>query len=190
MDQKSAIHTLLQFNEKANKLEGLSFTKSLQNSGVTVSGVIGQPIQAKRQGPNEESIDAFVLTIRFFVQDNEVTSFSNMANLYAKLPISPDLVKEFNDARAKTNASLEQPSLVTLNNTALTYRTVVDIFLWGGLCHANPRKKAIYDSWVQDPILFALLQNEFVFALGILLNMIFFTRALNRDALHELGTPP
>lgn len=190
MDQKSAIDTLLQFNKKADKLEGLSFTESLQSSGVTISGKLGQPIQAKRQGPDEESIDAFVLTIRFFVQDNEATSFSNMADLYAELPINPDLAQKFNDARAKTNTSLDKPTLVKLNNTALTYRTVFDIFLWGGLAHANPKKKAIYDTWVQDPILFPVLQNEFVFALGILLNMIFFTRALNKAALAQLGMSP
>lgn len=67
MDLKSVIDTLLQFNEKADKLEGLSFTKSLQSSGVTISGKLGKPVQAQRQGPDDESIDAFVLTMRFFV---------------------------------------------------------------------------------------------------------------------------
>jgi len=186
MDLKSAIDTLLRFNEKADKLEGLSFTKSLESSGVTISGKLGQPVQAQRQGPDDESIDAFVLTMRFFVQDNEATSFRNMADLYAQLPISPDLAQKFNDARAKTNTSLDKPTPIKLNNADLTYRTVFDIFLWGGLAHANPKKKAIYDSWAQNPILFPLLQNEFVFALGILLNMIFFTRALNKVALSQL----
>lgn len=190
MDVKSAADTLLLFNEKADKLEDLSFTKELENSGVTISGKLGQPVQAQRHGPDDESIDAFVLTMRFFVQDNEITSFRNMADLYAQLPVNPDLIQKFNDARAKTNASLDTLTPIKLNNASLTYRTIFEVFLWGGLAHANPKKKTIYDSWAQNPILFPLLQNEFVFALGVLLNMIFFTRALNKAAPGQLEPQP
>lgn len=190
MDVKSAIDKLLLFNEKADKLEGLSFTKGLENSGVTISGKLGQPVQAQRHGPDGESIDAFVLTMRFFVQDNEIISFRNMADLYAQLPVNRDLIQKFNDARAKTNASLDTPTSIKLNDASLTYRTILDVFLWGGLAHANSKKKAIYDSWTRNPILFPLLQNEFVFALGVHLNMIFFTRALNKAALGQLKPQP
>lgn len=186
MDVAEAIKTLRLFNEKADKLEGLSFTKNLSGSGITISGKQGEAIQAQRQGPDDEAIDAFVLTIRFFVQDNETISFRNMAELYAGLPVGKDLVDKFNDARTKTNAALDKPSPIKLNNTELTFRAIFEVFLWGGLAHANPTKKAVYDTWVPNPILFPLLQNEFVYALGIVLNMIFFTRALNRDALVQL----
>ena len=190
MDVESATGALLLFNEKADKLEDLSFTKELENSGVTISGKLGQPVQAQRHGPDDESIDAFVLTMRFFVQDNEITSFRNMADLYAQLPVNPDLIQQFNDARDKTNSSLDSLTPIKLNNASLTYRTIFEVFLWGGLAHANPKKKTIYDSWAQNSILFPLLQNEFVFALGVLLNMIFFTRALNKAALGLLKPQP
>ena len=186
MNQTEAIKALQLFNEKADKLEGLSFTKGLADSGVTISGKRGQPVQAQRNGPDDESIDAFVLTIRFFVQDNETTSFRNMAGLYAIISVDSDLVDKLNDARTKTNAALDKPSPIKLNNTELTYRAIYEVFLWGGLAHANPNKKAVYDTWVPNLLLFPLLQNEFVYALGILLNMIFFTRALNKAALGQL----
>lgn len=186
MDLNSAIKTLQLFNEKADKLEGLSFTKSLENSGVTISGKLGQPVEAQRHGPSNESIDAFVLTMRFFLQDNETTSFRNIADLYGELPIDAQLVEKFNDARAKTNTALDKTTSIKLNNVELTYRAVYEVFLWGGLAHANSKKKAIYDSWAKNPILLPLLQNEFVYALGILLNMIFFTRAVNQAVLKQL----
>jgi len=189
MNQTEATKALQLFNEKADKLEGLSFTKGLVDSGVTISGKRGEPVQAQRHGPDAESIDAFVLTMRFFVQNNEI-SFNNMAGLYAEMPVDHDLVDKFNDARTKTNATLDKPSPIKLNNAELTYRAIFDVFLWGGLAHANPNKKAVYDTWVTNPILFPLLQNEFVYALGILLNMIFFTRALNKAALGQLQNKP
>ena len=187
MDTASAVAVLSLFNEKSDKLESLSFTEKIAHSGVTISGKLGKPVQAERQGPDDESIDAFVLTMRYFVQDNEPTSFRHMAELYSKLSVTPDLVQKFNDARTKTNAGLDKSTPVNLNNEVLTYRAVFDTFLWGGLAHANPKKKARYDVWAKNPILFPLLQNEFVFALGILLNMIFFTRALNTAAISQLG---
>ncbi|MFH1560557.1 MAG: hypothetical protein ABID84_04010 [Chloroflexota bacterium] len=186
MDVSLAVTTLQLFNEKADKLERLSFTRSLENSGVTISARQDQPVQLQRYGPDDESIDAFVLTMRFFVQDNETTSFHNMAGLYARLPVAADLAKKFNDARDKTNISLDKRTPINLNNVDLTYRAVFEVFLWGGLAHANPTKKRVYDSWVRDQILFSLLQNEFIVALAIILNMIFFTRAVNKAALTQL----
>ncbi len=186
MNQNEAIKTLQLFNEKADKLEGLSFTRGLPDSGVTISGKLGEPIKAQRLGPNDEAIDAFVLTIRFFVQDNETISFRNVADVYASIPVTSDLVEKLNDARAKTNAGLDRQTNINLNGHVLTWREIYEVFLWGGLAHANPKKKAVYDTWVPNPILFPLLQNEFVEALTILLNMIFFTRALNKAALDQL----
>lgn len=177
------------FNEKADKLEGLSFSKGLSSTGITISGIsgkLGEPIQAQRHGPSDEAIDAFVLTMRFFLQDNETSSFRNMADIYAGLQVGRDLVKKFNDARTETNTALDKPSPIKLNNTELTYRAIYEVFLWGELAHANPKKKAVYDTWVRDPILFPLLQNEFVWALGIIWKMISFTRALNKAALSQL----
>lgn len=186
MDHTEAIKALRLFNEKTDKHESLSFTKSLSSSGVTISGKLGEAVVAQRHGPSAEAIDAFVLTLRFFVQDNETTSFRNMADLYVGLQIDKDLVDKFNDARTKTNAALDKTSPIKLNNTQMTYRTIYEVFLWGGLAHANPKKKAAYDTWVPNSLLFPLLQNEFVYALGIILNMIFFTRALNKVALSQL----
>jgi len=113
-----------------------------------------------------------------------------MAALYAELPADTDLLDKFNDARAKTNDALDKSSPIKLNNTELTYRAIYEVFLWGGLAHANPKKKAVYDTWVPNPVLFPLLQNEFVYALGMLLNMIFYTRALNNAVLTRLQDKP
>lgn len=107
VDLNAAISTLKLFNEKADKLATLTFIKGLEKSGVTISGKLRQPVQAQRFGLSDESIETFVLTMRFFVQDNETISFRNMADLYAGLPVNPEIIQKFNDARTMTNAILD-----------------------------------------------------------------------------------
>ena len=109
-----------------------------------------------------------------------------MADLYAELPIDAELTDKFNEARAKTNQDLDRASMVIENGVELTYRYIYETFLWGGLAHADPQKKAIYDKWVQNQVLFTMVQNEFVYALQIILNMISFTRVINDVALGQL----
>jgi hypothetical protein len=55
------------FNEKADKLMSLGFTKKIfgEKSGFTFSAKKDGPVVFQRYGPESESIDAFVLTYRF-----------------------------------------------------------------------------------------------------------------------------
>ena len=99
---EKAKETLEFYNEKAEKLQGLSFTSSIlnQNSGVHLSWTRDSGIlKIDREGPDEESIDAFVLTLRFFMQDNEPTSLRNMAKLIEALPINEQNKENFRITR-------------------------------------------------------------------------------------------
>jgi len=87
------------FNEKADKLRNSNFVKaSVENSGVSLSWQEGESFQITRTGPTEENVDAFVLTLRFFVQDNERSSFRNISKLYTDKAISEEHRSEFEKA--------------------------------------------------------------------------------------------
>jgi hypothetical protein len=71
----------------------MSFTQSIftQAPGVTVRFLAEQAVvEIQRTGPHDESVDAFLLTFRFFIQDNESSSFRNMAQLYEQFPIAEE----------------------------------------------------------------------------------------------------
>lgn len=97
------------FNEKAEKLARLNFMAKLThpNAGVTISfnnpKEGGATVTQERRGPDEEAIDAFVLTFRYFIQDNEQTSFRNMEQHYLAAPLDPALQKQFVDLRSEIN---------------------------------------------------------------------------------------
>ncbi len=188
MDTASAIKTLNLFNEKADKLESLSFTRKIfgEESGVSVSWKRGQEVKTERRGPDEEAIDAFVLTLRFFVQDNEKSSLRKMAELYDGLQIDSDLIEDFHKARDALNQYLDSCSFIKINEHQLTQREVFEVIMWGGLAHANEKKKAVYDEWSKIPIVFPMLQNEFVVTLANTLKVLFYIRDLNQKVIQEL----
>jgi len=79
MTKRAGTESLRFFNKKADKLLGLSFTKSVfgESTRLEISMEDGGPLKVCRWGPGDEATDAFVLTFRFFIQDNEeVVAFS------------------------------------------------------------------------------------------------------------------
>lgn len=184
-----AIGSLNLFNEKAKRLDELSFTRQLTepSSGITFSWKEGNPLTIERLGPNDEAIEAFVLTLRFFIQDNEKISLGNFAKLYTSLPIELEIIENFNKARDALNDFLDnQKSFLSINNRQYTFREIFEVFMWGGLAHANVQNKEIFDSWRRNPFIFTILQNEFVYAIGKMLQVIFYIAHLNEQILESL----
>jgi Tfp pilus assembly protein FimT len=125
----NTIDTLCLFNEKAEKLNRLSFTSFVRNNTLSFSawsrdGQVG----FSATGPSEEATDAFVLTLRFFVQDSESISIRNMAKLYSSLPLFTLLVTAMHEKRNNFNTFLDAPSGVVWQSEKLTNRRVFHVF--------------------------------------------------------------
>ena len=188
MGTESVLRTLVLYNEKADKLEGLSFTKKIfsEESGFTMTFQEGGSLEAQRIGPDAEAIDAFVLTLRFFIQDNEKSSLRNMKSLYDNLTVNPGLIRMFNEARDTLNIHLGKPTFITFNGKQLTNRDVYEVFTWGGLAHAHEAKKQIFDQWRQIPFFFPMIENVYVSSLALMINVILRIREVNKQVIGEL----
>jgi hypothetical protein len=193
-DKAAAERALGLFNDKAERLRQGKFARRVfgGESGVTVSGGVDKPTTAVRHGPDEDAIEAAVLTFRFFIQDNEPSSLRNMSKLYPTLPTAAYLSANFLDAREKLNKYLDGPlgMQITINGKALTRREVYDTFIYGDLAHSNQAKEEQFKRWQKNEILFALLQNEFVVTLAQTLDFLWYMQMLNKEALAELGKLP
>jgi hypothetical protein len=174
------------FNEKADKLRNSNFVKAaLENSGASLSWQEGEPFQITRTGPTEENIDAFVLTLRFFVQDNERSSFRNMSKLYTDKAISEEHRSEFEKARSYLNDFLDSSTMFNFNGKRITKRQLMEVFVFGGLSHANKQKKSLYDQWMRLGLA-PLLQNEFIVIIFEVMNVAQFVKTLNERVLTDL----
>lgn len=129
-DVENAIRACYLFNEKAEKLMRLSFIQAMMapDTGVTISWRLvenGHYAQRyERRGPGEEAIDAFVLTFRFFIQDNELSSFRMMSEHYTVAPIQDELRDEFARVRREMNGFLDSPSSINMNYNGEVFATV------------------------------------------------------------------
>lgn len=198
-DVASALRALRLFNEKADKLKELSFTEWVTSNPTRFSLEFkgGGGLMGKRSGPDAESIDAFLLTLRFFVQNNEPSSFCNMAGTYEELGrgslVSAPIVNAFIETRTTMNQWLDQALPVGFigrqkaDDKGFTRREVFEVILYGALAHATQSKKAQYEEWQQKyPYLLPYFEYTFANVLKEFLRVIDHMQHLNDRALAEL----
>ena len=186
MDDENIISTLNLFNEKATKLAGSNFLKrAALGQAIRFKGGLGWPIEIVGDGPDQENIDAFVLTFRFFIQNNEQCSFANLAKAYESASISGVHRTAFQTVRQNLNSYLDGHCAVVEAHGIDTKRKVMEIFIFGGLSHANKGMKDIYDKWINDDRLRPLILLEFVLVLRTVWAAIDFVAGLNDEVLRS-----
>ena len=67
----------------------------------------GEPWTGEYSGPDGEAVDAYILTLRMLIQDNEPISLRNMRRLYREERIAVSLADQFDEACAELNAFLD-----------------------------------------------------------------------------------
>lgn len=185
------ISTLELFNEKVYELLDLSFVKDslYPNLGFTLNGKRREDgkfeIETEGRGPSDEAIKAFVLTFRFFIQDNEKISLRNIHSLYQKGNIDPVQVSYLNHAIDAINRMLDSTNFIniSINGETPTNRKIMDIFVYGGLAHANPKKYSIYKEWTSFAPASAMLLTCFVMVLDNVLKMLILISEINKMSI-------
>lgn len=178
------------FNEKASELANSNFVKYIlehKKISFEVSVKRGERVKLTRTIPNEEAIKAFVLTFRFFIQNNERCSFGNLDKIYARLPVPKEIKKQFRTARKTLNEYLDSSASFTIENEMISRRKLLDVVVYGGLAHATPEKKKLYDKWMRDPITRGILEVHFATTLFQILKIIKFVEKLNVEAIKVFG---
>jgi hypothetical protein len=189
MEKDKAIEALELFNEKSDELIDSGFVKHIQDIGLKVrlKMVSGRDIEVTHTLPDKEIVKAFVLTIRFFIQDNECSSIRNLAKIYEEMPGLDDLKQDFLSAKKNLNDELEKSSFIHLNGVDLAYGKIFDTFIYGGLAHANRTKKEEYKNWLKDESIAALIMSEFYNVLWYFLNCIAYIKQINTKAIQEIN---
>src|SRR5262245_29234385 len=104
------------FVESVDELLNSDFASEIK-AGVRVGLLTGKDgdIVTKCKGPRRDAIKAFLLTLRFFCQDNEPTSLRQMAHRISGLPVEAELKKLFLESRRNFNTSLDSAPYVPIH---------------------------------------------------------------------------
>lgn len=149
------------FIETVDELQASEFAKQIK-SGVRVEMIARHgAIISQCVGPEREAVKAFLLTLRFFRQDNDVTSLRNMSKRVDTLNVGQELKDEFQQSRDNFNAFLGAPLQVPVQGAgADTKRDVFEAFLYGIYAHANPDHRRKVKRWETMPY-YADLEAQF-----------------------------
>lgn len=149
------------FREKAEKLLDSSFAKEMAKpTGVDISWTDEGQIAAHR-GPGQESIDAYLLTFRFFILGNESISFKNMGKNFHEGINDQELYRKFEGVRTALNQFLDGDSSFNVQGM-ISRRQLMEVFIFGDLSHANHQdKRNRYKSWMANEFMAELMKNEF-----------------------------
>lgn len=182
------------FVERADHLMSRRFTQSvIQAGGTTLTIRFHQKdeedddgwLNVNRTGPDEEAVEAFVLTYRQFFQHNDRFSFPSLAKpaIQDDPGLSAEWKQKFRESWAELQEFLDAPAPFILSGEAPTYRHLLDVFVYGGLAHTTPDKRVVFESWQGDPMLYALLEHAFVGSLASVLKGIWYFRQFTAKVL-------
>lgn len=192
----SDLKTLSLFNEKVGKLWKSSFADEVfyNETGFMVYADRKETSELKVskievKAPKQESIDAFLLTFRLFIQDNDKISIHNISKIYDNSHIPPQMKADFNAIRKKLNDYLEKANEICPidNGSTLSNETIMRTMIYGDLAHLNDKKREIYDRWMKSYIDKIVKNNEFIVILAETLNGLTLIHFLNEDLI-MMGT--
>ncbi len=212
---------LKMFVEKSDKLLASRYVHFIREHGGTKLNYHYQRSkgwQVTLVRPDDEATETLVLTFRLFIQDNEHISFRWLAKHVLDDPgLSEEWKQRFKRVRTDVNAFLDGTPNITervvapiaddnvtagadikemaqelVSEQLLTYRDIMNIFIYGELAHVEVSKKLVYERWKSNPFGFPLLQFEFHQILGNVLRAISYVAALTRQECPTLNTqaPP
>lgn len=102
--------------------------------------------------------------------------------MYEANNIDPVQKDYLNSARDAINNMLDSTNFIniTLDGDTPTNRRIMDVFVYGGLAHANPEKYRLYKAWNSFPPAAAMLQTCFTMILGNVLKMLVLISEINK----------
>jgi hypothetical protein len=180
------------FVDKAATVERSAYLKKIKTQGGTKVNLRysdGEFVEMTDNFPDEEAINALVLTARLFIQKNDKVSIRRMADLENDPDISDEWKERYSDARDLLNTVLDSPGMVKIGEKHYTAREIFDVFLYGALAHTEKAQSDLYNLWLKTPV-FKLLESEFHLVVQNLLNTVGYLAHYSRMELDGKAIPP
>ena len=181
---ESTRETLELVCQKADELMREPFTKFLLEGNkirFRFSSSKGGPLLVETWSPEHTDIKSFSMTLRWFMEAKESTSFRSLALLLCSPELSTRWKEQFRRNRRLLNEYLDSNSPFSMGDTTYTHRKIIDTFFYGDLFHADQR--ATWAEWKESGV-FGPIQTEFC---GVLTRVLDHVRCLASTCREELN---
>ena len=176
----SAVST---FAQKVDRLEKSSLWKFMTSTSWRVAWDF-QTDQAGEDAlmPDVEHLEAYVLNLRFFIQDNEPTSLRNIGLLYESDCQDPSLVAQFNAVRDMINSELDRSTWFRFNGQTVTYGAIFMGMIYSEFAHADRNKHALFQQMSAHGFGYMLAMDSFLRCVHLVHRGLVLVRNLNASA--------
>jgi hypothetical protein len=144
-------------------------------------------------GPGDESIEASVLTIRQFIQNNDPISIGNVMAAYEASGVGESIVAEFATHRRYLNEYLDRETGLSIEEgKQLTNREILWTFVYGGLGHSSEPYYSRHRDLIKTPFA-PIARILFIDVLGKFIHGVTNLATVNLRVLgpaDEAGSPP
>ena len=150
MIQEGDLFPLSLFNEKFEELSKTGFYQNWNGKKLSFSFSFTEN-KVDQEIPSDDEIKAFILTLRFFIQDNEPSSLRNLAAHYETLSIPKEMVSDFQQSRKMLNDYLKSNTNFGAEGKPLyTYKQIFESYIYGHYAHSNTDKRAQIKKWEES----------------------------------------
>lgn len=177
------------FNSKVELLSQRSFFAHMisQPSNVQLRWDRESGWESAFSGPHDESIEASVLTIRQFMQNNDPISIRNVADAYVASGAPQDVLDQYQEVRGWLNEYLDRQSNISVSeDSRLTNRQILEMFVYGGLGHSSEPHYSRYIGIMNSPFA-QLVKIIFVDVLSKFIGGITMLASVNLRLLEPKG---
>jgi ribosomal protein L30 len=205
---EAQLATLRRFNRRVARVEGSRFWRrykdelpnaimrfehvDVESTGPTTLTITGR-VHSVLEDFDQDELDAFVLSYRVFTQDNDPLSIRALSRIYEGAWMPEEARQNFEEARSRLNEYFDSTATVEFGDTKISVRDLVDIIVYGGLAHSNPRKAEIFESWQKSGVM-GLIWAEFFACMREFMEVLEFLKRLNEQVLanakHFLSPAP
>ena len=188
MKNNRLVEKLRYFNETVEQLRSFSFWADFpKDSGINIKWDKKTGITAVYRGPSDESLSAFILKYRLFIQDKDDISIKRMEKLYSRIG-NDTFYNKFKELKTSINVILDKPSMVKINQHIVTNREIHNMFLKGGWAHIkeNNKERKFYLSIKDDPATYTIFKNDFNITILDVMNVLVRIKFLNEEVIKIL----
>ncbi|MCP5062236.1 MAG: hypothetical protein GY936_07225 [Ignavibacteriae bacterium] len=188
MKNELEIKLLKLFNQKVERLEEINLLKDVKSIGFRIKFGNNIKTKAERVGPDQKTIDAYALTIRFFVIDKDGISLNKIFEIYQKLKVDPIKLEKYKTLRYGINNHFKKFVNFQKGGERFTNKYAFETILFGDLAHADyrDRKRKQFELFENNPAVFQIMYRSFTLTLVKFHNVLTQIKILNTNIIEDL----